>query len=104
MSYIKLVLRAVKPEKNINRVYEILLNKGLFDNWIVLTAYGRYGAGAQQKVYSFRALDEANEFISRILKKRFTAEKRAGCNYALIKRSSSFDFDEMIFEQSYITT
>ena len=98
MSYLKLILRAEKQEHNINRVYAIYLNKGLFDSWVVITAFGRFGSGPQKKVYSFSALEEAKEFISKILKKRFTAEKRVGCNYKLIKRSSSIDFDELVFE------
>jgi hypothetical protein len=98
MSYVKIILRAEKHEKNINRVYEVYLSKGLLASWIVMTAFGRFGAGSQQKVYSFSALEEAKEFITKILKKRFTAEKRVGCNYKLIKRSSSIDFDELVFE------
>lgn len=92
MSYLKLILHAEKPEKNINRVYEILLNKGLFNSWVVMTGYGRYGAGSQQKIYSFFALEEAKKFIHKILKKRFNAEKRVGCNYSLVKRRTSDSF------------
>ena len=42
MSYLKIILRAEKQELNINRVYEVHLNKGLFDSWVVITAFGRY--------------------------------------------------------------
>ena len=95
MSYLKLILRAEKQELNINRVYEIYLNKGLFDSWVVITAFGRYGAGSQQKVSGFILLEEAKKFISKILKKRLNAKARIGCNYKIIKRCSSVDFDEM---------
>ena len=96
MSYLKLILRAEKQELNINRVYAIYLNKGLFDSWVVTTAFGRYGAGSQQKVSSFTLLEEAKEFIAKIVKRRFNAEKRIGCNYKIIKRCSSVDFDDII--------
>ena len=95
MSYLKIILRAEKQELNINRVYEVHLNKGLFDSWVVITAFGRYGYGAQQRIYSFFVLDEAKEFIRMIMKKRFNAEKRVGCNYKIIKRSSSADFNNL---------
>jgi hypothetical protein len=92
MSHLNLVLRAVKPEINVNRVYEIYVSKGLLNSWIVMTAYGRYGSGSHQKIYSFFSLEEAKVFVNKILRKRFNAEKRVGCNYSLIKRSSSDGF------------
>ena len=92
MSYLRLTLRAIKTEINVNRVYEVHLSKGLFDSWIVLTAYGRYGSGTHQKIHSFFSLEEAKAFVSKILKKRFNAEKRVGCNYSLVKKSFSDDF------------
>ena len=94
MSYLNVVLRAVKPETNVNRVYEIYISKGLFNSWVVMTAYGRYGAGSNQKIHSFFSLEEAKAFVNKILKKRFNAEKRIGCNYSLVKRGSSGDFIE----------
>ncbi len=95
MSYLNFVLRAIKPEINVNRVYEIYVSKGLFNSWVVMTAYGRYGAGSHQKIHSFFSLEEAKAFVNKILKKRFNAEKRVGCNYIIIKRCSSADFNEM---------
>lgn len=48
-----LILRAVKPETNVNRVYEIHVDKGLFNSWLVIIGYGRHGGGACHKIYSF---------------------------------------------------
>lgn len=98
MSYLKLTLRAISPEINMNRVYEVHLNKGLFDSWIVLTAYGRYGSGSHQKIHSFFSLEEAKAFVRKILKKRFNAVNRVGCNYSLVKRSSSDDFMNVLLK------
>ena len=98
MSYLKLTLRAISPEINVNRVYEVHLNKGLFDSWIVLTAYGRYGSGSHQKIHSFFSLEEAKAFVRKILKKRFNAVNRVGCNYSLVKRSSSDDFMNVLLK------
>jgi hypothetical protein len=80
MSYLKVTLRAEKPDMNVNRVYEIHLSKGLFKSLVVMTAFGWYGAGSHQKVHSFFVLEEAKDFIAKILKKRFHAEKRVGCS------------------------
>ena len=94
MSYLKIVLRATNPESNLDRAYEVHLNKGLFDSWLVITAYGRYGAGgrgARQKTHSFFVLKEAKDFVEKILKKRLNAAKRIGCNYRIIHNRSSPD-------------
>ena len=85
MPNLKYILKAVKPEANINRVYEIYLNKGLFEYWVVTTANGRYGAGrGRQRNYSFHKIEQAQDFIHKTLKKRYAAKKRIGCNYELI--------------------
>ena len=92
MPYLNLVLRAIRPEINVNRVYQIRVDKGLFSCWLVFTAYGRYGGGAHQKVHSFYTLQDARIFVDKTLKKRFKAEKRIGCNYELVSKSYSDGF------------
>jgi hypothetical protein len=92
--YFKIVLRAIKPDANLDRCYEIHLGKGLFNSWLVVIAYGRYGAkgrGAHQKTHSFFILEEAKNFIGKMLNKRLNAAKRIGYNYEIIKRVSSID-------------
>jgi hypothetical protein len=84
MTHLHLKLRAIKLEANINRVYEIYLNKGLFNSWIVTTANGRYGGGMMQRNYSFFDLKEANTFAHKVLKKRLNAKKRIGVDYFLV--------------------
>jgi hypothetical protein len=87
MSYLKLVLRATKLDVNLDRSYEIYMCQGLFDSWLVITAYGRYGAGqgALPKIQSFSAREDAKKCVNKILKKRLNAVKRIGCNYDVIK-------------------
>ena len=92
MSYLHLILRARQPEININRVYELRVDRGLFNSWLVIIAYGRYGVGLSQRIHSFFTLEEAKTFVNKTLKKRSKAEKRIGCSYHLISRSSSNDF------------
>ncbi len=37
---------------NVDRAYEILFQRGLFNSWVVIIAYGRYGQkGGQTKTY-----------------------------------------------------
>jgi hypothetical protein len=91
MSPIHLVLRAIKPETNINRVYEIRIDKGLFNSWLVLIGYGRYGEGSCQKIYSFFNAREAKTFVQKNLKKRFQSHKRIGCYYKIVKTSGFED-------------
>jgi hypothetical protein len=91
MSYLKLVLRATKLEDNLDRSYEIHMCKGLFESWLVITAYGRYGAGqgALQKIQSFYTLDDAEKCVYKIMQKRRNAFQRIGCNYEVIERVTS---------------
>ena len=95
MQFLNLTLRAEKPELNLNRVYQIRVEKGLFGSWCVLTAYGRYGGGSHQKIHSFFTLQEAKAFVRTTLKKRSQAEKRIGCSYRLISKDYSKDFAEV---------
>ena len=98
MSYLKLVLRATKLDANLDRCYEIHLGKGLFNSWLVVIAYGRYGAkgrGARQKTHSFFVLEEAKNFIGKILNKRLNSVNRIGCNYKIIRRIVSADLSDV---------
>jgi len=85
MSYLHLILRAIKPETNVNRVYEIRLDRGLFESWLVIIAYGRYGGGACQKIHSFFTVEDARKFVQKTLKKRVNSQKRIGCYYKIVK-------------------
>jgi hypothetical protein len=55
-----LKLRAVNPARNVNRVYEIHVGRGLFNTITVILAYGRYGKGTHQRLYSFDSIPQAN--------------------------------------------
>lgn len=92
MSYLNLILRAVDPRLNINRVYQIRVDKGLFGSWCVITAYGRYQGGTHQKINSFFTLQDVKTFVCKTLKKRSKAEKRIGCSYVLVSENYSEDF------------
>jgi hypothetical protein len=92
MPYLQLIFRAISSEINIDRVYEVRVDKGLFKSWLVIMAYGRYGRGSHQRIYSFVTREEVKIFIKKILKKRSQAEKRIGCCYKLIRRIASHDF------------
>jgi hypothetical protein len=96
MSYFQLVLRAVKPELNINRSYTIYLNKGLFESWVVMIAYGRYNVRGQQKNYPFFSIEDAKSFIKKTIHKRLRSEKRIGCNYTIVCQKASDDFYNLI--------
>ncbi len=89
MPYFHMVLRAVKPEININRVYAIHLDKGLFNTWVVTTAYGRFEGGSIQQNHGFSTIEEAKAFIDKILKKRQRSYQRIRCDYNLISMKSS---------------
>lgn len=67
--------------KNINRVYEILVQKGLFNSYTVLIAWGRLNLYLKQKVVSFDSFEDAMAFAEKKINKRLTSQKRIGVNY-----------------------
>ncbi len=79
-----LKLRAINPAKNVNRVYEIHVGRGLFNTITVILAYGRYGKGTHQRLYSFDSIQQANAFIKKTLQKRLNSHKRIGCGYEVV--------------------
>ena len=79
-----LKLRAINPARNVNRVYEIHVGQGLFNTITVILAYGRYGKGFHQRLYSFDNTLQANAFIHKTLQKRLNAHKRIGCGYEVV--------------------
>ena len=82
-----LKLRATNPIINLDRRYEIFCQKGLFNSWLVTTAYGRYGnKGGSTKTVIFDTEPQAQIFIDKVLKKRLNATKRIGCNYEILER------------------
>lgn len=93
MPYLHLILRAIKPETNVNRVYEIRVDRGLFNSWLVIIAYGRYRGGACQKIHSFFNIEDVKKFVQKTLKKRVNSQKRIGCYYKIVKAN---DFAEVV--------
>lgn len=91
MPYLYLILHAIEPKSNLNRVYEVWLDRGLFGSWLVLIAYGRYAGGTTQQNHSFSRLEEAKAFVDKTLIKRLKSEKRIGCNYNIVKVCGSSD-------------
>ena len=82
-----LKLRATNPVINLDRSYEIVCQRGLFNSWLVTTAYGRYGQKrGQSKTAIFDTKSQAQIFIDKVLKKRLNAKKRIGCNYERLER------------------
>lgn len=85
-----LTLRATLPEKNLDRDYTILVQKGLFNLWVVNILYGKWGAPRHRKrQYSFDAPKQAQSFIKKTLRKRLNAQNRIGCNYKPAQTSGS---------------
>ncbi len=95
MPYLNLILRAISLDNNINRVYQIQVCRGLFNSWLVIINYGRYGGGTRQTIHSFWTLEEAKVFVDKTVKKRSSSNKRIGCSYQLISKKYSEDFNSL---------
>ena len=74
MPYLHLVLRVINLNLNINRDYEVLVDKGSFENWLVIITYGRFGEG-DSEVLQFCYFSRSGTVLfalrDKILKKRF---------------------------------
>ena len=77
-------LKAINPDKNIYRWYEIKQSHNLFGTWSLIISSGRIGTKGRTRVLPFKTKTEMTTTLQKILKKRLTAERRIGCNYALI--------------------
>ena len=80
-----IVLRATNPDLNMDRVYEMWLDKGLMGKWIVIVAHGPYKGGMTQRVYTFDNKEEAQHYMDKMVKKKLHSEKRLGTDYYVVK-------------------
>jgi len=80
--YVK--LQAINHKKNVNRTYEIILDKGLFNTFIVLVGWGRCNTTGKQVAHSFDTQEDAQDFIRKKINKRQNAIARIGCNYEIV--------------------
>ena len=83
MDVIHIKLMARNNERNIARYYNLALTNDLLGDWVLVTTYGRIGFRGQSKQYGFAAMDMALSKLETILKKRFNAKTRIGCNYSI---------------------
>ena len=76
-----ITMRASLPEKNLDRDYSIVVQKGLFNLWVVNVFYGKWGAACRKLQYSFETQEQGQKFIKKTLRKRLASYKRIGCSY-----------------------
>jgi predicted DNA-binding WGR domain protein len=77
-------LKAIDPDRGIYRWYEIKQSHNLFGTWSLIISSGRIGTRGRTRILPFETEAEMTTTLQKILKKRLTAERRIGCNYALI--------------------
>lgn len=77
-------LRAIDPDKNIFRWYEIRLIQDLFREWSLVLSYGRIGSKGRTKTISFKDKTSMDHYTQKVLKKHLTSGSRIGCNYNLV--------------------
>ena len=74
-------LRAINPDKNVNRFYKISSGKNLFGEWEVILDYGRRGTQGRRRSHAFSTQEEAQTFMKQKLKTRLAVRKNRGCAY-----------------------
>lgn len=76
-------LRAINPEKNVDRFYKMHASLDLFNTWTVRINYGRVGTKGRQKLFSFDSQEEACAFLEKKKKERLAFRKKRGCAYTV---------------------
>jgi predicted DNA-binding WGR domain protein len=63
-------LRAVDEEKNMDRLYVLSPQKGLFGSFCIYIRNARYGKSGQQRIYAFETEEEALAFMNQKVKQK----------------------------------
>jgi predicted DNA-binding WGR domain protein len=93
---LSLSFKAENIEKNIKRFYSITIEKNLFDEFEVITYYGRVGSrNGTRKTYYPQSLTDIKKQVLYLLKKRASAPKRIGCPYVLVDSFLSKEVTEL---------
>jgi predicted DNA-binding WGR domain protein len=102
LNLLSIYLEAVNPQAHHFRAYSISCGKDLLGEWLVQTTFGKIGKRGTTKSYAFPEQEKAQKHINTLLKKRFTAHKRIGCNYEIksckIDPNASFIFPKTVNE------
>jgi predicted DNA-binding WGR domain protein len=81
LNLLSIYLEAVNPQAHHFRAYSISCGRDLLGEWLVQTTFGKIGKRGTTKNYAFHEQTKAQQHINTLLKKRFSAYKRIGCNY-----------------------
>jgi hypothetical protein len=77
-------LRAVSPQAQHRRAYEIHVGSDLFGQLLVTIDFGVIGARGQRRVHLVADIAEAQAMVRRALRRRLTAPRRIGVPYRVI--------------------
>ena len=79
-----LELQAISDEHKIARYYIIELMTDLFNDLVIVVYFGAKGYRGRMRQYSYPTIEDIYKRLYAMLKKRFQAQNRIGCNYELI--------------------
>ena len=88
-------MEAINPQAGHYRAYRIEFGKDLLEDWLIKTTFGKIGKRGTTKNYAYPNPQLAYKNIRETLKRRFTAQKRIGCNYEVKKCSMNLSDDLM---------
>jgi hypothetical protein len=77
-------LRAVSPQGQHHRAYEIHVGPDLFGQLVVAIDFGVIGTRGQHRVHLVADANEARAMVRRALRRRLTAPSRIGVPYRVI--------------------
>ena len=87
--FLPIELVAVDRARNIRRRYAVRVTADLFGTFIVQTDWGRIGAKGQSKRRAFADPHDAARYVSAVLRRRGSAERRIGVAYAPVRPRGS---------------
>ncbi len=106
--YAFLDLKAINPERNIDRFYSIYIDKTLFNEPFLTINHGRNRFRGRTISYYFEDQKTLEKKLVHILKRRFTAKKRLGTNYELTASQWDAAFNNsllpLLYEKKLLTS
>ena len=87
----QVLMQARSEEGNVAREYLCILERDLFDHYVLTTSWGRIGGSKQTRTVSFKNELEALRGTKKILQRRATLKKRLGVPYEIIYNSFQED-------------
>lgn len=78
---LNIALEAHNDERDHHRRYEVIVERDLLGDWLVVIRFGRVGGGTNECRFGFSSIEAAQRLVREHLRRRMSAPRRIGCKY-----------------------